>query len=130
RRDRQELRQRRVRPLLAPRYDGARARRARARPRVRAPGRSAPRRRLPRLRRRPAHDFLRSLRRARYTRTMALFRKEKEEIAAPPPPPNARRAPPGPLRRERRALLNAREERLRDLGGLTVEMYRRGSWRD
>ena len=29
------------------------------------------------------------------------------------------------LRRERRALLLLREERLRDLGGLTLEMYRR-----
>ncbi len=39
------------------------------------------------------------------------------------------RKPPAPaasdLRRERRALLLLREERLRDLGGLTVEMYRR-----
>jgi hypothetical protein len=42
----------------------------------------------------------------------------------------AKRPHPGMLRRERRALLNAREERLRDLGGLTVEMYRRGTWRD
>ena len=29
------------------------------------------------------------------------------------------------LRRERRALLQLREERLRELGGLTLEMYRR-----
>ncbi len=39
------------------------------------------------------------------------------------------RQPPAPaasdLRRERRALLYLREERLRDLGGLTLEMYRR-----
>ena len=39
------------------------------------------------------------------------------------------RKPPAPaateLRRERRALLLLREERLRDLGGLTLEMYRR-----
>ena len=38
------------------------------------------------------------------------------------------RKPPAPaaseLRRERRALLILREERLRDLGGLTLEMYR------
>jgi hypothetical protein len=32
---------------------------------------------------------------------------------------------PGDLRRERRALLVLREERLRELGGLTLEMYRR-----
>ncbi|MFN8223955.1 MAG: zinc ribbon domain-containing protein [Gaiellales bacterium] len=31
----------------------------------------------------------------------------------------------GELRRERRALVLLREERLRDLGGLTLEMYRR-----
>jgi hypothetical protein len=37
-----------------------------------------------------------------------------------PPAPTA-----GDLRRERRALLALREERLRDLGGLTLEMYRR-----
>jgi hypothetical protein len=34
------------------------------------------------------------------------------------------------LRRERRALLRAREDVLRDLGGLLVEMYRRGGFRD
>jgi membrane protease subunit (stomatin/prohibitin family) len=33
------------------------------------------------------------------------------------------------LRRERRALLRAREERLRDLGGLMIEMYRRDQFR-
>ncbi|HEY8646140.1 MAG TPA: zinc ribbon domain-containing protein [Gaiellaceae bacterium] len=36
----------------------------------------------------------------------------------------------GLLRRERRALLKAREEALSELGGLLVEMYRRGSFRD
>jgi hypothetical protein len=39
------------------------------------------------------------------------------------------RKPPAPaaseLRRERRALLQLREARLRDLGGLTLEMFRR-----
>jgi len=34
------------------------------------------------------------------------------------------------LRRERRTLLKAREDTLRDLGGLLVEMYRRGGFRD
>jgi hypothetical protein len=42
------------------------------------------------------------------------------------------RKPPRPaatdLRRERRALLLLREDRLRDLGGLTLEMYRRDHW--
>jgi Double zinc ribbon len=42
-----------------------------------------------------------------------------------------RRAPsPGALRRERRAIVKAREERIRDLGGLTLEMYRRSNFRD
>jgi hypothetical protein len=44
------------------------------------------------------------------------------------------RAPAAPttneLRRERRALLQLREERLRDLGGLTLEMYRRDHFND
>ena len=44
---------------------------------------------------------------------MALFAKK-------PARPRA-----GDLRRERRALLLLREERLRELGGLTLEMYRR-----
>ena len=33
--------------------------------------------------------------------------------------------PPRDLKRERRALLEVREERLRDLGGLALEMYKR-----
>jgi uncharacterized protein YjiS (DUF1127 family) len=37
--------------------------------------------------------------------------------------------PPAHLRRERRALLQVRERRLRDLGGLLVEMYRRDQFR-
>jgi DNA-directed RNA polymerase subunit RPC12/RpoP len=47
------------------------------------------------------------------------------------PPPVFRRAPsPGAIRRERRAIVKAREERIRHLGGLTLEMYRRSSFRD
>jgi hypothetical protein len=34
------------------------------------------------------------------------------------------------LRREQKALLHVRELRLRDLGGLLVEMYRRGAFRE
>lgn len=34
------------------------------------------------------------------------------------------------LRRERRALLSIREERLRELGGLTFEMYRRDQFNE
>jgi hypothetical protein len=41
-----------------------------------------------------------------------------------------RRAHAGMLRRERRALLKARADALTELGGLLVEMYRRGSLRD
>ena len=36
---------------------------------------------------------------------------------------------PGLLRRERRALLETRAERLQEVGGLLVEMYRRGKYR-
>jgi zinc-ribbon domain len=44
--------------------------------------------------------------------------------------PARRHAPsPGALRRERRAILRAREERIRDLGGLVLEMYRRDRFR-
>jgi hypothetical protein len=34
------------------------------------------------------------------------------------------------LRREQRALLAVREDKLRDLGGLLVELYRRGAFRE
>ena len=37
--------------------------------------------------------------------------------------------PPGTIRRERRGLLRTREEQLRDLGGLTLEMHRRDAFR-
>lgn len=37
--------------------------------------------------------------------------------------------PPSQLRRERRALLRLREQRIRDLGGLMLEMYRRDQFR-
>jgi RNA polymerase subunit RPABC4/transcription elongation factor Spt4 len=37
---------------------------------------------------------------------------------------------PGQLRRERRALVRAREERVRDLGGLLLEMYKREHFRE
>jgi hypothetical protein len=36
---------------------------------------------------------------------------------------------PGTIRRERRALVRAREERIRDLGGLALDMHRRGSFK-
>ena len=63
-----------------------------------------------------------------------LLRQQPDTAEAPPAPasPKRRRAvpPPGALRRERRALLHAREERLRDLGGLALEMYRRDRFRE
>jgi len=52
-----------------------------------------------------------------------------QPTAAPATPPG-RRPHRGVLRRERRALLRLRERRLRDLGGLMVEMYRRGIFRE
>src|SRR5918912_4516656 len=61
------------------------------------------------------------------------FRRAPEVEEAPPTgtPRAVRRAlpPASQLRRERRALLQARERRLRDLGGLMVEMYRRDQFR-
>jgi hypothetical protein len=51
---------------------------------------------------------------------------------APPAPAAAPRRPlppAGRLRRERRTLLRVREERIRDLGGLVLEMYRREGFR-
>jgi hypothetical protein len=44
-------------------------------------------------------------------------------------PVRRRLPPPGQLRRDRRALLRLREQRLRDLGGLMLEMYRRDQFR-
>lgn len=55
----------------------------------------------------------------------SLFRRRANDAGITP-----RRPQPGVLRRERRALLKAREDALRDLGGLGVEMYRRGGFRD
>jgi hypothetical protein len=60
---------------------------------------------------------------------------EPAAAPAPPPPPHSTPHPGRPpsrgvLRRERRALLRLRERRLRDLGGLMVEMYRRGIFRE
>src|SRR5262245_34757042 len=61
------------------------------------------------------------------------FRKrpaEGEPESGPPAQPRARRVPPpGALRRERRALVRTREERIRDLGGLMLEMYRRDQFK-
>src|SRR5713101_6988589 len=49
---------------------------------------------------------------------------------AQPAVPRRRALPPaGQLRRERRALLRLHEQRLRDLGGLVLEMYRQDRFR-
>jgi hypothetical protein len=56
---------------------------------------------------------------------MPLFRRSANPDGVVPRRPHA-----GLLRRERRALIQAREAELRDLGGLLVEMYRRGNFRD
>jgi hypothetical protein len=56
---------------------------------------------------------------------MPLFRRSANPDGVVPRRPHA-----GLLRRERRALVQAREAELRDVGGLLVEMYRRGSFRE
>ena len=64
-------------------------------------------------------------------RLLDRIRHRSERASQESPAPIVRRAPsPGALRRERRAILKAREERIRDLGGLTLEMYRRSTFRD
>src|SRR3954449_9427304 len=68
-------------------------------------------------------------------RLPGLRRTPDGESPPPAPPPATARAvrralpPPGQLRRERRGLLQLREARLRDLGGLMLEMYRRDQFR-
>ncbi len=52
---------------------------------------------------------------------MALRRQRLPRVALPSP---------GALRRERRVLLQMRDERLRDLGGLILEMFRRNRFND
>src|SRR5882757_7652259 len=63
---------------------------------------------------------------------MRIRRTPAPEATVPAPTPRAvRRAlpPAGQLRRERRGLLQLREQRLRNLGGLMLEMYRRDQFR-
>jgi hypothetical protein len=50
--------------------------------------------------------------------------------AEEPKPAPVRRPTPAALKRERRVLVRLREQRLRDLGGLLLEMYRRGTFRE
>jgi hypothetical protein len=83
---------------------------------------------LPRLRRRPDDDV--EIEPAASDTGPPL--PEDVPAAPPPEPPRRRRvAPPASeLRRERRALMRVREDRLRDLGGLALEMYRRDRFRE
>lgn len=56
--------------------------------------------------------------------------QQPSEEPAPGPPPIRMRVPtPGQLRRERRVLVRAREDRIRDLGGIMLEMYKRDHFR-
>jgi hypothetical protein len=64
---------------------------------------------------------------------MALFRRSGPPEQPAPLPRRARRRaapPPSDLRRERKLLLRERESRIRDLGGLVMEMYRQDSFRE
>jgi hypothetical protein len=62
---------------------------------------------------------------------LARFRRKERATAARAAggPPRRSLPHPGQLRRERRTLLRVREERLRDLGGLMLEMFRRDQFR-
>ena len=64
----------------------------------------------------------------------SLFKRQRpaENVDGKPPARSRRRylPPPSRLRRERRALLHYREERIRELGGLMLEMYRQDDVRE
>ena len=68
----------------------------------------------------------------RFIRRRASTEREQADAAVREAPRIDRRRIPraGQLRRERRMLLREREERIRDLGGLVLEMYRRDGFRD
>jgi Double zinc ribbon len=57
-----------------------------------------------------------------------LWRRSRQARTAAGEAPR-RASNPGALKRERRALLREREDRLRDLGGLVFEMFRRDRFR-
>jgi hypothetical protein len=67
---------------------------------------------------------------ARFSLLNRIPRRQRSEPSQQPAPVFRRAPSPGALRRERRAILKAREERIRDLGGLTLEMYRHSTFRD
>jgi hypothetical protein len=56
--------------------------------------------------------------------------QQSEPLAAEPQPARRPLPPSGQLRRERRALLREREDRIRDLGGIVLEMIRRDEFRE
>lgn len=56
-------------------------------------------------------------------------REDAEPAAAAPARRRRYLPPPSRLRRERRALLRFREVRIRDLGGVVLEMYRQDDFR-
>jgi hypothetical protein len=56
-------------------------------------------------------------------------RTDVEDLAQPAPDAPHKLPPPGTIRRERRVLIRAREERIRDLGGLALDMRRRDAFR-
>lgn len=58
------------------------------------------------------------------------FKRRTDGTAGASAGPRRPVATPGQLRRERRALMRTREERIRDLGGLMLEMYRRDRFRE
>ena len=55
---------------------------------------------------------------------LSRFRRTRQ------PQPRRTLPPPGVVRRERRLVEREREEKLRDLGGLMLEMYRRDTFRE
>ena len=70
--------------------------------------------------------------RFRRSRTAGEAEPAAEYGGEPPSSPRLRRVAPSPgaLRRERRAIIKAREERIRDLGGFVLEMYRHDVFRE
>jgi hypothetical protein len=63
---------------------------------------------------------------------LSRLRGPRVDVAPPQvePPPRRPLPPAGQLRRERRALLREREDRIRDLGGIVLEMIRRDEFRE
>jgi hypothetical protein len=54
-----------------------------------------------------------------------MARRRRDSDGSPTPASGYATPPARELKRERKALLQVREERLRDLGGLALEMYKR-----